>query len=471
MLWSGCSLQPLQQQLVGDLGRIEFRKSESQINGIVVGVSHGVVEPAAIDYANSISAETGAALVIAYGFGSKRISVAQPLVRRIGSAVRDPGRRGSIYPEFKAALRTAANGPVKFYVGIRIADPKNKTDRIEVVSSGISLAQLKVLKEKYLQRRNGALLGRGIEKTEIAVDPLDEIAWSIGGLKHHGVLMHAERGLNLRLPARLASGPARDAYRSILSQWIGDAIAVATQDPATLPRVEVAVLRYGKIEMNPSAGRGEGIVVGAPHGTFDAHTAGMVRQICFHSGLAGVIATGFTPTESGDGWRINVNRPSERHGSLSDWEIETTRAKLTYEQFKRSVLKAARGTLDLYIDIHQNGGSRIEVATVGISKEEARQIKDVYRSLRDQALAGRPEIAPVDLAIEPLDEIEVGAWAAKANGILAVAKKSLHLELPAYGVMASEKHRDVYMAVLAGLIDKIAPRISATPAPANLSRY
>ena len=462
MLWSGCSLQPLQQQLVGDLGRIEFRQSESQINGNVVGVPHGVVEPAAIDYANSISAETGAALVVAYGFGSKRVRVTQPLVSGVTfkSGGESSRRRGSIYPEFKTALRAAANGPVKFYVGIRIAEANSKVDRIEVASSGISFEQLKALKEKFLRRRDGALAGAGIEKIEIALEPLDDIAWSVAGLKHHGVLLLAERGLNLRLPSRLASGPAQDAYKSILSQWIDDAIAMTTQDPAVFPRIEVTVLRYGKIEVTPSSGRGAGIVVGAPHGTFDTHTARMVRQICSRNGLAGIIATGFTPTESGDGWRINVNRPSERHGSLSDWEIETTRAKVVYEQFEKSVLKAARGTLDLYIDIHQNGGSRIEVATVGISKEEAQRIKNVYRSLRDWAVAGRPEIASVELAIEPLDEIEVGAWAAKANGILSVAKKSLHFELPAYKVMASKNHRQLYTIILSGLIAEIASQAS-----------
>jgi hypothetical protein len=36
------------------------------------------------------------------------------------------------------------------------------------------------------------------------------------------------------------------------------------------------------------------------------------------------------------------------------------------------------------------------------------------------------------LFIEPLDAIEIGAWPAKASGILTVAKKSLHFELPLY---------------------------------------
>jgi hypothetical protein len=107
------------------------------------------------------------------------------------------------------------------------------------------------------------------------------------------------------------------------------------------------------------------------------------------------------------------------------------------------------------------------VATVGISPEEAREIKNSYRALRDQALAERPEIALVDLAIEPLDEIEVVASAAKANGILAVAKKSLHFELPAYEIMASRPQRKFYTSVLSNLISRVASQVFARRSSAS----
>jgi hypothetical protein len=119
------------------------------------------------------------------------------------------------------------------------------------------------------------------------------------------------------------------------------------------------------------------------------------------------------------------------------------------------VLSAAGGNLDLYIDIHHNEGSRIEVATVGLSKQEARVVKNVYRAVRDQSLAGHPDIFVVELAIEPLDVIEVGAWAAKTNGILTVANRSLHFELPANAVISSARRREIYTLVLARLIGKL----------------
>jgi hypothetical protein len=66
--------------------------------------------------------------VRAYGFQTKRIAVSQPLVHTttVASDIHGLTRRGSIYPEYKVALLNAAGGRVKFYVGIRIADTKNK---------------------------------------------------------------------------------------------------------------------------------------------------------------------------------------------------------------------------------------------------------------------------------------------------------------------------------------------------------
>jgi hypothetical protein len=135
MLWSGCSLQPLQQQQsISGIGRIEYRRSQK--DGVVVGVPHGLAEPAAVGYADGIAARTGAGVVIAYGFGSKRVPVSEPLVRRTGTAL---GRRGSIYPEFKSLLQRAANGPLRFYIGIRVAGTKREIERIEVAAAGCRL--------------------------------------------------------------------------------------------------------------------------------------------------------------------------------------------------------------------------------------------------------------------------------------------------------------------------------------------
>jgi hypothetical protein len=237
------------------------------------------------------------------------------------------------------------------------------------------------------------------------------------------------------------------------------AIEMIRKNPGGVPATNIIVSDFGKIETLPGRHK-TGVVIGAPHGSFDVYTAGMAQRICSRTGIAGVIATGFTPTETQDHARINVNRPTERYMTFSDREFETARAKMTYEQFKNSVLSAARGELALYIDLHQNGGTRIEVATVGISKAEARFIRNTYSVLRNQALAVTPELTAVDLAIEPLDELEVGAWATKTNGILTLAARGLHFELPANGVMGTAHHREIYTEILGELIRRISDALT-----------
>jgi hypothetical protein len=271
--------------------------------------------------------------------------------------------------------------------------------------------------------------------------------------------MVTEKGLSLGIPQEFLDGKNLALFGVILSVWVDEITRLLHAGPRALPRIEVKLTDFGRFDSVPSRAGRKGIVIGAPHGSYDAYTAEMVTQLALRTGLATVIARGFTPTECGDGRRIDVNRPTERHVALSEREFETQRARKTYEQFKESVLSAAKGDLDLYIDIHHNSGSRIEVATVGLSREEAQTIKNAYRAARDRMLAGRSEAVAVELAIEPLDELEVGAWAAKTNGILSVTARSLHFELPAH-VVASARQREIYTRVLAQLIKDL-------PAPVN----
>jgi hypothetical protein len=454
---------PLQRQSIGDFGRIEFRKSIGRLRGVVVGVPHGATEPAAVNLATTVAETTGAGLVVAYGFHSKRVAVTQPLVRTVAlsPSAADGLRPVSIYPEFKSLLQDVAGGPVEFYAGVRIAGENVVPERIEVASTGFSFSQGQVLKQLYYVIRDHEVGDGETGKFDLALDPIDRLNWSTEGVKEHGVLMLAERGLNLRLPAGLSSDASAKIYTKILVQWIRAAMVMADEEFAGLPQVQVTQLRYGKLELITSARQSNGIVVAAPHGTFDAHTGVLVRRICSRTGLAGVVATGFTPTESGAGWRINVNRPTERRVNVSDREFQTERSAATYDAFRKTVLKAAEGRLNLYVDIHQNGGQRIEVATVGLSADEARFVKRTYRELRDRALDDRRDIAVVDLAIEPIDDLEVGAWAAKTDGILRLAEKSLHFELPADGLMATASHRQIYTLILTELLGKVAERLGS----------
>ena len=66
-----------------------------------------------------------------------------------------------------------------------------------------------------------------------------------------------------------------------------------------------------------------------------------------------------------------------------------------------------------------------------------------------------PDVDLVPFFIEPLDAIEIGAWPAKAQGILSVAKKSLHFELPLYALFRTEKSRALYAKILTELLKQI----------------
>ncbi len=453
----GCSLQPqFQIERIADLGYFEFWEPDIRMGGVVIGAPRGNSEPAAVDYVRWMSERTGAGYVVAYGFGARRLTVSQPVVRSVQhpGISDDPIRRGSVFREFKNLLKRTANGNVEIYVGIRLAGEESGVRQIEVATSGFTFEELKALKESYLRIRDQLTADSAAPKVDIAMDPLDKISWRVSGLKHHGVLMIAEKGLNLRLPRALSSSEAKNKYREILCLWAAEAFKIIDENPLTLPQAEVRVLNHGRLESIPSRKRLKGAVIGAPHGTFDEYTAEIVKQISFRTGIGAVIATGFTPTETG-GWRINVNRPSERRYPTGDIEIGSKRADAVYQSFKEAVFEASQGDLDLYVDIHQNGRQKsIEVATLGVFKDQAQLIKRAYRDIRDRALRLTPHVPTVDLLIEPLDGVEIGAWAAKAQGILGVAKKSLHFEIPLYDALATAPAREAYARILGDLINR-----------------
>jgi hypothetical protein len=152
-------------------------------------------------------------------------------------------------------------------------------------------------------------------------------------------------------------------------------------------------------------------------------------------------------------------------------ERSTDRAKDVYNQFKKSVFAAAHGPLDLYIDMHQNGTEEnIEVAVLGITRAQAKAIKTAYRAIRDRVLGDEPEVARVNLIIEPLDQVAIGAWAAKDHGILRLANSSLHFELPSHRVFFRERARRAYTKILAELIDRITTLVPASVERKNAAR-
>lgn len=345
--------------------------------------------------------------------------------------------------------------PLKLYLGVRIADEASHSLRIEVASAGFSFEQLIALKHAYATIRNETIKDLRTPRIEIALNPLEKMSWNAFGVKNHSVLMLAEKGLILRLPKSLVLSESNSVYRDIITKLVSEASIVIQRGSPGWPPVQVDRSAYGLIDLILSRNAVRGVVIGAPHGSFDWYTGELVEELSYRTSLPSVVTRGFTPTECG-GWRINVNRPTERRYPTDTIERETDRAREVYQHFTDTVFEAARGPLDLYIDMHQNSSEpNIEVATLGITREQTRWIKTAYRNIRDQVLREEPQTPIVNLIIEPVDQVPIGAWAAKDHGILRLARSSLHFELPAQHVFYRENARRAYTKILAELIQSI----------------
>ena len=254
--------------------------------------------------------------------------VAQPLIHQspISWNATSSSRPASVYPEFKQFVQSAIDGPLKFYVGVRVADDPKTTADIEIASTGFSFEQLIALKHTYAMVRDERVKDRTTPRVEIAVNPLDNISWSAFGAKNHGVLMLAEKGLILRLPEVLTLPEIKSVYRDIITKWVMEASAMARSTSSEWPKVQMKRLPYGRINVIPSRNNTRGVVIGAPHGSFDWHTSELVEELSYRTSLASVVTRGFTPTECG-GWRINVNRPTERRYPTDTIERATDRAE------------------------------------------------------------------------------------------------------------------------------------------------
>lgn len=175
------------------------------------------------------------------------------------------------------------------------------------------------------------------------------------------------------------------------------------------------------------------IIITAPHGTYDIRTDVLAKDVARTLGAGYVVARGFSSGAS----RINVNRPTEGAGSVCERERRTERARDVYDHYTRLIGKTCDGkALRLYVEIHGHTSlpflNRLEIATTGITKEEARQLKEHFSTFLAQAKAVYPAYPDLELRIEPLEKVFFGAGCNKKIGYLATRHmdRSLHMEIP-----------------------------------------
>jgi hypothetical protein len=199
-----------------------------------------------------------------------------------------------------------------------------------------------------------------------------------------------------------------------------------------------------------------GIVIGAPHGTSDSNTDIFGRDLAELTGWSLVVATGFSSV-GGDRRRLNVNRPTESVPGAPAWlEEQTEQARAVYETYRRRVDEAAQGPLLLYVELHGNGrqesAGRVEIATVGFSRDDAWRLKTLFELIRDSRVTDA-ETPRLQVLVESLDPLLYTASAAKRWGILSHSTRALHIELPR---VARAAYRELYTALLADFLQQSA---------------
>ncbi|NUO18539.1 hypothetical protein HUU59_03740 [bacterium] len=186
------------------------------------------------------------------------------------------------------------------------------------------------------------------------------------------------------------------------------------------------------VEVKRVCGESEGIVVAAPHVSFDNWTEYFANRLAFDLNCGQVLARNFRDEDGGlipvsIGRHLHVNRPTEskRKGGA---ERETPRAIAAFHKYRSALHDAGRiMPLALLIELHgHRKHESLEVATSGITESEAKALKDSYEQLAST------DLRLPKLAIEPLDTLHYNAKGAKAQGSLSpkVCRYGLHVEIP-----------------------------------------
>jgi hypothetical protein len=217
--------------------------------------------------------------------------------------------------------------------------------------------------------------------------------------------------------------------------------------PVTAPRIAIP---GGSVHVEK--GR-PGLVVAAPHGSSDTATDVLGRELAKLTGFGLVVATGYANLD-GEGRRYNVNRPTESvPGVAARLEVETAAARQVYLAYRSHVTEAAQGALRLYVEVHgnsrQESAGRLEIATVGVSRESAWRLKTLLELIRDSRVPPEGDVPRLEVWVEAQDPVVYTASAAKQSGILAQTPLALHIELPR---VARTTHRDAYTLVLADFL-------------------
>ena len=205
-----------------------------------------------------------------------------------------------------------------------------------------------------------------------------------------------------------------------------------------------------------------GVVIAAPHGSSDARTGEMAAELGRRTGFGVVIAVGFNlepDTRERPGRRYQVNRPFEgTPGRPASEDVASEAARHVYQAYEQRVREVAQGPLAFYAEIHGNNHrdaiNQIEIATVGVDRDEAFRLRTLFELIRDVNLRANREAPRLEILVEPADPVRYAASGAKRDGILRLPRRALHIELPK---AARTDWRETYIAILADFLAQVVP--------------
>jgi len=186
--------------------------------------------------------------------------------------------------------------------------------------------------------------------------------------------------------------------------------------PAVEPPSPVA----GEGRIAARAGR-PGFVVAAPDGARDRHAGEIASEVARRTGFGLVVGTA----------------PSGA-------------APPAGAAFERRVLETAQGPLRFYAEIQGNDrqgacAGQIEIATVGVDRDQALRLRALAELVRDAHLRRQPEVQRLRVLVAPADEVTYGASEIRRDGVLRLPQQALHIELPR---CARRDFRETYTAIL-----------------------
>ncbi len=237
---------------------------------------------------------------------------------------------------------------------------------------------------------------------------------------------------------------------------LGSLVVTGCATSGTLPDLEGLP---GKISGRP--GR-RGVVSAAPHGSSDARTGEIATELGRRTGFGVVVATGFgiePDTGDGPGRRYQVNRPLEgTPGRPAAEDFASEAAREVYRAYEQRVRDVAQGPLVFYAEIHGNNhretAGQIEIATVGVDRDEALRLRTLFELIRDAHLRADRAAPRLEILVEPANPVRYGASGAKRDGILRLPRRALHIELPK---AARTDWRETYVAILADFLAQAVP--------------